>query len=475
VLFNSLEFLLFFPIVLILFFYLSERLKWIFLLIASYIFYMSWKWEYIILILISTMVDYWAGLKMGTIEKKSKRKKFLLLSIFSNLGILFSFKYFNFFSHSIGALLSSQKVFYDIPTLDVLLPVGISFYTFQTLSYSIEIYRGKIKPERNLGKFALYVAYFPQLVAGPIERPGHLLPQLWKKLKLNGDQVASGLKLILWGYFKKVCIADRLAEYVNIVYNDPNNYYGLSIWIATIFFSFQIYCDFSGYSDIAIGSARIMGIDLMKNFRTPYFSQSIAEFWRRWHISLSYWFRDYVYIPLGGNRVKLNRWYFNLFVTFLLSGLWHGANWTFVIWGGLHGLYMILANVRDRLIYKIKIANNSFTSNRLINVFSTFSLVLFSWIFFRANNLQESIIVIRNAFNFSNFNFVLIEEFDFLVSWYLLGILLIAEYLHEKKSLNLRLKKYPILVRWSLYSFFIILILFLGVFFEKQEFIYFQF
>lgn len=474
-LFNSLEFLLFFPIVLILFFYLSERLKWIFLLIASYIFYMSWKWEYIILILISTMVDYWAGLKMGTIEKKSKRKKFLLLSIFSNLGILFSFKYFNFFSHSIGALLSSQKVFYDIPTLDVLLPVGISFYTFQTLSYSIEIYRGKIKPERNLGKFALYVAYFPQLVAGPIERPGHLLPQLWKKLKLNGDQVASGLKLILWGYFKKVCIADRLAEYVNIVYNDPNNYYGLSIWIATIFFSFQIYCDFSGYSDIAIGSARIMGIDLMKNFRTPYFSQSIAEFWRRWHISLSYWFRDYVYIPLGGNRVKLNRWYFNLFVTFLLSGLWHGANWTFVIWGGLHGLYMILANVRDRLIYKIKIANNSFTSNRLINVFSTFSLVLFSWIFFRANNLQESIIVIRNAFNFSNFNFVLIEEFDFLVSWYLLGILLIAEYLHEKKSLNLRLKKYPILVRWSLYSFFIILILFLGVFFEKQEFIYFQF
>jgi len=474
-LFNSFEFILFFPIVVIVFFYLPSRFRWIFLLLASYYFYMSWKWQYIFLILISTMVDYWAGLKMGDEENQSSRRKYLIVSILSNLGILFSFKYFNFFSESIGSILHAQNIFYDPPMLDFLLPVGISFYTFQTLSYSIEVYRGNIKPEKNLGKFSLYVAFFPQLVAGPIERPGHLLPQLWGKVRANGDQIVSGIKLLLWGYFKKICIADRLAEYVNLVYNDPGNHYGLSIWIATIFFAFQIYCDFSGYSDIAIGTARILGIDLMKNFRTPYFSKSIAEFWRRWHISLSYWFRDYVYIPLGGNRVKLGRWYFNLFITFLLSGLWHGANWTFVIWGALHGIFMVMADMRDRFVQKFKIPGVRLPFKSFVNQLITFSLVLFSWVFFRANNFSESIIIIRHAFDFSAPDFVLNKEFDFIISWILLITLLFAEYLHERRSLSLRLKNYPVFIRWSFYSFFIITILFLGIFFEKQQFIYFQF
>ncbi len=330
--FNSLHYVIFLPIVVAFYFLIPPRRRWIFLLAASYYFYMCWKMEYIVLILASTIVDYYAGLHMGRIKDKSKRRKFLVLSLISNLGLLFAFKYFNFFNESTRAAFAHFDITYNIPYFDVLLPVGISFYTFQTLSYTIDVYRGKKEPETHLGIFALYVAFFPQLVAGPIERSTHLLPQFHKVQTFSYDRTVDGLKLIIWGMFKKVVIADRVAVVADTVFNSPGNHNGAQFMIGTFFFAYQIYCDFSGYSDIAIGSARILGIDLIKNFNRPYYSKTIAEFWKRWHISLSTWFRDYLYISLGGNRAGISRWYFNLLATFLISGLWHGANWTFIIW-----------------------------------------------------------------------------------------------------------------------------------------------
>ncbi len=361
---------------------------------------MCWKPEYVILIIISTIIDYYSGIMMEQEEKVENRKKFLYLSLFSNLGLLFTFKYFNFFSNSVLTVLNSFNLFYDSPTFKLLLPVGISFYTFQTLSYSIDVYKGKQKAEHHLGYFALYVSFFPQLVAGPIERSTRLLPQFYKKHEFNSKRVSDGIKLILWGFFKKVVIADRLAILVNHIYNDVQSYHGVTLLLATYFFAFQIYCDFSGYSDIAIGSAQILGYDLMKNFDRPYYAKSISEFWKRWHISLSTWFRDYLYIPLGGNRVNKARWYFNLFVTFLVSGLWHGANWTFVIWGAIHGIYLIIAiwtkSIVDRFYLFIKLSNNWI--RKIIDIFVTFHLVLFAWIFFRANSFSDAIYVIKNIF-----------------------------------------------------------------------------
>lgn len=336
-LFNSLQFLIFFPIVILLYYLLPHSKRWIFLLLASYYFYMSWNPAYIVLILISTLVDYFAAIKMSEQDNINKRKIYLFFSLFANLGLLFIFKYFNFFNDSVRLLFQSLGVNYGVPSLSLLLPVGISFYTFQTLSYTIDVYRGVTKPERHFGIFAVYVSFFPQLVAGPIERSERLLPQFRVPVIPNENNFSSGMKLMVWGFFKKVVVADNVAIIVNQVYNNVNEYQGLPLIIATFLFAIQIYCDFSGYSDIAIGSARVMGIHLMKNFNTPYFSKSITEFWKRWHISLSTWFRDYVYIPLGGNRVSKPRHYLNLFLTFLISGLWHGANWTFVIWGALHG------------------------------------------------------------------------------------------------------------------------------------------
>ena len=310
---------------------------------------MSWKAEYIILIIISTLVDYIAGKKIYTSNSRKEKKFFLWLSILVNIGILFGFKYFNFFNESTGIIFGELNLFYNIPQLEVLLPVGISFYTFQTLSYTIDIYRGKTIPESHLGIFALYVSFFPQLVAGPIERSNNLLPQFKRYYYFEYNRVVSGLRLMLFGLFKKVVIADRLAEHVNQVYNSPDQYFGISIIMATILFAFQIYCDFSGYSDIAIGAARVMGIRLMINFNLPYSSRSISEFWKRWHISLSSWFKDYFYIALGGNRVVKWKWYYNLLLTFLVSGLWHGANWTFLLWGLLHGIYMISAIFKNKI------------------------------------------------------------------------------------------------------------------------------
>ena len=331
--FNSLDFAVFFPIVFVLYWILAKNLvsRNVLILASSYIFYGWWDWRFLFLIIISSLVDFYVGKKLFSTENKSKRKQLLFISLFVNLGFLFYFKYTNFF---IDTFVESFRLFgkeLEVSTLNIILPVGISFYTFQTLSYTIDIYRKQLKPTKDALSFFAFVAFFPQLVAGPIERASHLLPQFYKTYKFNYDQVKSGLLLIAFGLFKKMVIADRLAILVNQVYNNPSDYYGEDVIIATVFFAFQIYCDFSGYSDIAIGIARTMGFDLMKNFDSPYMSKSITEFWRRWHISLSTWFRDYVYIPLGGSRGGKYKRYLNLFLVFLISGLWHGAAMTFVI------------------------------------------------------------------------------------------------------------------------------------------------
>ncbi len=403
-LFNSLEFIIFFPIVVALYFILKPRYRWILLLVASYYFYMCWSYKYIVLIMFSTVVDYFAGILMHRTEKKTPRKLLLSASLFTNLGLLFFFKYFNFFGETVNFFFDKFNIFSEVPAYDFLLPVGISFYTFQTLSYTIDIYRRKQAPEYHFGRFALFVSFFPQLVAGPIERSVNLLPQFRQDFKFEYGRVRDGILLMTWGFFKKVVIADRLAEYVNMVYNNATDYGGLQNIIATFFFSFQIYCDFSGYSDIAIGGALIMGYRLMTNFRRPYFATSIRDFWQRWHISLSSWFRDYVYISLGGNRVVKWRWYYNLFITFLVSGLWHGAEWTFVIWGALHGLYMVFAiwsaKLREKANGFMGISNNQ-RLYQFTQIIVTFVLVYFSWIFFRANNTHDALLIIGNTFKFA--------------------------------------------------------------------------
>ena len=351
-LFNSFDFLVFFPIVCIVYFALGKnKYRNPFLLIASYYFYMNWNPVYALLILSSTVLTYFCGLLVQANFNEIKRKKlFLTLSLVINFSILFIFKYYNFINESVWGIMSTMGLRWDVPNLDLLLPVGISFYTFQAVGYTIDVYRGTIQAERKFSTYALFVSFFPQLVAGPIERAKNLLPQFHKEHSFKYDNFVSGFKLMLWGYFMKLCVADRLGEYVDAVYNNVDAHNGTSFLIATILFTFQIYCDFGGYSNIAIGVAKILDYDLMVNFRRPYFSESVKDFWRRWHISLSSWFSDYVYIPLGGSRVKYARHLLNLLITFLVSGLWHGANWTFVFWGSLHGVLLIIHNVYKRVI-----------------------------------------------------------------------------------------------------------------------------
>jgi len=452
------------------------------LLLASYYFYMCWKAEYVVLIMASTLVDYYAGIQMGRQDSKLKRRKYLILSLITNLGLLFSFKYANFFNSSFQTVLSHFNIFYDIPGFSLLLPVGISFYTFQTLSYSIDVYRGIRKPERHLGIFALYVSFFPQLVAGPIERSQRLLPQFYKKHEFDYQRVTSGLKLMAWGFFKKLVIADRVAVYVNAVYGDPQNFTGAPVILATYFFAIQIYCDFSGYSDIAIGAARVMGYDLMKNFRRPYFSASISEFWGRWHISLSTWFKDYVYIPLGGNRVLKYRWFFNLFITFLISGLWHGANWTFVLWGALHGFYLIFSivtkGVRVKLVRWVGLDRYP-NLHRALQVLVTFSLVTFAWIIFRANTLSDAVTIIKNIIliNLSNLHINVVDGMprnELIIAFCAIGFMECVHWAQSRGSIIQMVANRSILVRFGIYYVFVASIILFGKF-GVSEFIYFQF
>ena len=393
-LFNSLAFAVFFPLVVAVYFLTPARARWALLLAASYVFYAWWKAEYALLLLFSTLVDYAVARVLGRTSAPGTRRALLGLSLAANLGLLFGFKYFNFFSASLGTLAGGLGMAYQPFFVDVLLPVGISFYTFQTLSYTIDVYRGVQQPERHFGRFALYVSFFPQLVAGPIERPGHLLPQFTQTMRWDARRAESGLMLMLWGFFKKIVIADRLALYVAPVYADPAAHAGVPVVLATYFFAFQIYCDFSGYSDIAIGAARVMGFNLRPNFRFPYFATSVADFWRRWHISLTSWFRDYLYVPLGGNRVGRAHWMMNVLVVFLVSGLWHGAAWTFVMWGGLHGLYLVAGRLAQRgraalwTRQSVAAAPPPSRARLLGSALVTFHLVLVAWVFFRAPSLD---------------------------------------------------------------------------------------
>ncbi len=487
-LFNSLQFLIFFPIVVSIFFLLPQKRRWILLLIASYYFYMCWKVEYIVLIIASTLIDYFVAKKMAELTEKAKRKKWLLISLISNLGILFGFKYFNFVNTNVQALFDNFNVFYGVPAFDVLLPVGISFYTFQTLSYTIDVYNGKTPVQNHLGIFAVYVSFFPQLVAGPIERSNHLLPQFFVEHKFSYDRVKFGLQQMLWGFFKKVVIADRLAIVVDGVYNNLDNYSGFSLVIATIFFTFQIYCDFSGYSDIAIGSARVMGFELMDNFKRPYFSKSISEFWQRWHISLSTWFRDYLYIPLGGNRVVKWRWYYNLFITFLVSGFWHGANWTFLAWGALHGTYLIMAiGLRKPKQYILDLfkLNNTYI-HKIYQVGFTFALAVFAWIFFRANNISDAYYVIGNMFSdigdytdFGKMQLKLrglgVQKMDMKINFALILFMELYNLYERSGDVWVKLESKKRWVRWLVYYILIFGILFLAPYSRVNNFIYFQF
>ena len=487
-LFNSLQFVVFFPIVIILYFIIPHNKRWILLLIASYYFYMCWKVDYIILIMISTLIDYVCSNKMSKINEKPKRKKWLLISILSNLGILFGFKYFNFFSQNIQTLFDNYNIFFEMPFFNVLLPVGISFYTFQTLSYTIDVYNNKTTAQKHLGVFAVYVSFFPQLVAGPIERSNHLLPQFFKKHDFNYLRVKAGFQKMLWGFFKKIVIADNLAILVDGVYNNVDNYSGLTLIVATIFFTFQIYCDFSGYSDIAIGTAKVMGFELRENFKRPYFSKSIREFWQRWHITLSTWFRDYVYIPLGGNRTVKWKWYYNLIITFLVSGLWHGANWTFVIWGALHGSFLIFAIIFAQPKEKINqfIKNRNIFLNKIFDVSITFILVAFAWIFFRSNNINDAIYVISNL-NFNVTELLNLDELsmqfrglglfkeDIIKCMFLILMLCLYSTYERSEDVWKKLQKKPRWIRWSIYYILVYGILFVAPHSNVNNFIYFQF
>ncbi|MEM7040393.1 MAG: MBOAT family O-acyltransferase, partial [Bacteroidota bacterium] len=398
---------------------------------------MCWRWEYIVLIIGSTITDYYVAQEIHRSDEKRRRKMLLFLSIGVNLGLLFAFKYFNFFADSVGWLMHQANMDYMIPTLDVVLPVGISFYTFQTLSYTIDVYYGRTKPETHFGIFALFVSFWPQLVAGPIERSNRLLPQFRMHFDFDYARTIWGLNRMAYGFFKKVVVADRLSIYVNEVFGNIDEFTTIPILIASVFFAFQIYCDFSGYTDIAIGCAAIMGFTLMENFDRPYLSRSIGEFWKRWHISLSSWFRDYVYIPLGGNRTVKWRWYYNLFITFLVSGLWHGANWTYVVWGALHGFYLVSSRMSVGVRKKIADTLRLDRFPRMValhEVLLTFVLVVIGWIFFRAENMADASLIFQKiaALDLSlNPASIMAYQgpYNFLVSFMAIGLLFASYFL----------------------------------------------
>lgn len=496
-LFNSLQFLIFFPIVVILYWAFPHKLRWIWLLVTSYYFYMCWNAQYALLLATSTVITYISGYLIDRENTKDqserrcirRKKMWVACSFISNLAILFFFKYFSFAVENINAVLTAFHMQLVHPQFDVILPVGISFYTFQALSYTMDVYRQDLPAEKNIFKYALFVSFFPQLVAGPIERSKHLLTQIHARHFFKYDNLKSGLLLMLWGFFEKLVIADRVAVLVNQVFNHYQQYSGFSIAVAVILFAVQIYCDFSGYSDIAIGAARVMGFSLMQNFRRPYFSKSIAEFWRRWHISLSSWLRDYLYIPLGGNRKGKIRKYLNVMITFFVSGLWHGANWTYVIWGLLHGLYQVIGDVlrpvRDGITKVFHVDKNSF-SNRLLRILFTFLLVDFAWIFFRASTITQAFGVIHQLVSgwnpwifFDGTIFKLgLDCQDFLVMILGIVILFILSLLRRDHALYTGFQKQNLLFQWSVAFCALFFVLIFGIYgpgYSASQFIYFQF
>jgi alginate O-acetyltransferase complex protein AlgI len=478
-LFNSLEFAVFFPLVCCFYFTAPQRMRLLLLLAASCAFYMAFIPVYILILFITILIDYIAGIY---IERSNgpARKRWLVGSIISTCAVLFVFKYFDFFTGNFVGLASLVGWQLSKPLIHIILPIGLSFHTFQSLSYVVEVYRGRQKAEYHFITYATYVMFFPQLVAGPIERPQNLLHQFYEKHEFDYDRITAGLKRMGWGFFKKLVVADRLALYVNDVYAGPQNYNGLQLTIATFFFAYQIYCDFSGYSDIAVGAAQILGFKLMENFKTPYYSKSISEFWHRWHISLSTWFRDYMYIPLGGSRCGPERWLLAVVITFGVSGLWHGANWTYVVWGLLNGFYLIFGTVtkkwRDRVFGLIGLHEESLL-RQIIMLASTFLLTCVGWVVFRAKNMGDAWYVISHFA--LNWNFHQIGTGQFLLRQMPVAIaailaLELGQLCQKKFCVLSLLGKLPLTPRWALYAGFVLTVIMFGIY-QKAQFIYFQF
>jgi len=482
-LFNSIDFAIFLPIVFLLYWFLANKslkLQNLLIVAASYLFYGWWDWRFLSLILFSTLVDYFVGIGLSKQENSTKRKLLLWTSIIVNLGFLGFFKYYNFFLDNFITAFSFFGTEISASSLNIILPVGISFYTFQTLSYSIDVYKQKLEPTKNFIAFAAFVSFFPQLVAGPIERATNLLPQFYKERVFDYSKAVDGLRQILWGLFMKIAIADNCAEYANLIFSNSNDYSGSTLILGALFFTFQIYGDFAGYSNIAIGTSRLFGFDLMQNFAFPYFSRDIAEFWRRWHISLSTWFRDYLYIPLGGSRG--DTWFKvrNIFIIFVVSGFWHGANWTFIVWGALNAIYflpLMLLN-KNRVNTDVIAQGKYFPSiKEFFNLSLTFGLTVFAWIFFRANNLEHAFSILGKIFSQSIFNIQVnwTNGYITILHLFLIIVFIIVEWLNRDLLYGLQRLPSNILIRRVAYFIIIAIILFTGEYHSKQEFIYFQF
>lgn len=491
--FNSFAFLIFFPVVLFLYRVLPLKIRWIMLLAASYYFYLSWQPDLIYLIMFTTLVSFFAAIGIEKVKTKSAKKAIMLIAVIACFAVLFFFKYFNFLSTNVTAFLNLIRIPASEFTLNLILPVGISFYTFQTLSYVIDVYRGSLPAEKHFGYYALYVTYFPQLVAGPIERPENLLPQLRLPNKFSAPETAMGLKIMAVGFIKKIAVADQISKYVDTVYNNASAsneaLNGFTVLLSTVLFAFQIYCDFSGYTDIAIGCSKIMGLGLMQNFKDPYSGTSIRDFWKRWHISLTSWFTDYVYIPLGGSRVKRSRHYANIFIVFLISGIWHGANWTYIIWGVLHGIYQIVghltAKIRANAWTKLGVKEDSLFL-RLEKRFVTFMLVCFAWIFFRANSISDLLYLIKTLFtdwkdvnviaSFDSLGMTVVSAITIVFIIVMMNLLdkqivLRSNVLHEDRGLTLERAGAYIYVCWAIACAWLILL----ASNSASSFIYFQF
>ncbi len=489
-LFNSLDFLIFFPIVTIAYFLIPHKVRYLWLLGASYYFYMCWNPQYALLMLTSTILTYMGGGIIARTDNPTVKKAAVGINFAVNLLILFFFKYFFFTVDNINAVLSLLNIAPITPKFDVILPVGISFYTFQALSYTMDVYRGEVKHEKNFFRYALFVSFFPQLVAGPIERSKNLLHQLKEKHHFNYDRMVSGLLLMLWGFFQKLVIADRAAILVDTVYNSPDNFSGFHFAVATVLFAVQIYCDFASYTTIARGAARVLGINLIENFNVPYFARSVADFWSRWHLSLTNWFRDYLYIPLGGNRKGKVRKYFNILVVFFASGLWHGANWTYVLWGLYHGIWRVLGditkNLRHTLCALFRIDREK-PYYPILQAILTFSLVCISWILFRAQSAGEAALIINKIFcDFhpelffgGGFTQMGLSIPDLTVLGGAILVLLIADTLKYKKiGANAMILRSNIILRFTLVLALLFATLVFGIYgagYDSAQFIYFQF
>jgi D-alanyl-lipoteichoic acid acyltransferase DltB (MBOAT superfamily) len=483
--FNSFAFFVFFPLVTALYFLLPHRGRWLLLLGASCVFYAYFIPKYILILGFTIIVDYFAGILIENAKGRWRRLA-LGFSIAANVGVLALFKYFNFFNGNLEALAQFLGWNYGISSLALILPIGLSFHTFQAMSYTIEVYRGNQKAERHFGIYALYVMFYPQLVAGPIERPQHLLHQFYEVHNFDYDRITSGLKLMAWGLFKKTVVADRLARFVDYIYGAPSQFNGPVLAVATVYFAFQIFYDFSGYTDIAIGAARVMGFELMRNFDCPYHAKSIAEFWRRWHISLSSWFRDYLYFPLGGNRVPKIRWHINIVIVFVVSGLWHGANWTYIIWGALHSFFLVFGaatqRVRAQLVRAVRLAHYP-RVHSLTKVLATFLLVCFAWIFFRANSFHHAIEIcggLASGWGDLLHPGRLMRDRTGAVLGFkiaaLIGVVVIelGQLFQKRKNVLARIASQPWWFRWPLYYGIVGAIFFFHVR-DGDRFIYFQF